>query len=290
MRTTLLSQSLLPADRRMNAWVSRPSARPIRSMMSLRLLAMVLLGGCGLVGEESATATPKEVKAVSSRTAESASTPKPHRVGRHQEFLKRKTSGPIDLLFLGDSITDHWPKNGATTWAKFAPWNPADFGVSAMRTEGLLWNITNGELDGLKPKAVVILIGINNILQCYDEKPEWVAAAITKVVRTVQEKCPGSRILLMGILPGRWGHVNIPPKIAAVNQLIAKLDDGKSVRFRGEGAPKLPSGGKGDLIVTFQVKIPEKLTAKEREFYEAIAKEKKLGEVHGKGILGKLFD
>jgi molecular chaperone DnaJ len=73
-------------------------------------------------------------------------------------------------------------------------------------------------------------------------------------------------------------------------EVKAGSQHGKSVRFRGEGAPKLPSGGKGDLIVTFQVKIPEKLTAKEREFYEAIAKEKKLGEVHGKGILGKLFD
>lgn len=231
MPTTPLSQRLLPADDDMTTWMNRPSTWPLMSMTWLHLIALVLFAGCGLVGEESATATTKEVKAVSSRTAESASTPKPHRVGRHQEFLKRKTTGPIDLLFLGDSITDHWPKNGATTWAKFAPWNPADFGVSAMRTEGLLWNITNGELDGLKPKAVVILIGINNILQCYDEKPEWVAAAITKVVKTVQEKCPGTRILLMGILPGRWGHVDTPPKIAAVNQLIAKLDDGKTVRF-----------------------------------------------------------
>lgn len=65
---------------------------------------------------------------------------------------------------------------------------------------------------------------------------------------------------------------------------------GKSVRFRGEGAPRLPNGGKGDLIVTFQVKVPEKLTAKERELYEAIAKERGLSDVQSKGILGKLFD
>ena len=193
--------------------------------------ATLLLTVCVQARESGAAPAAPPVVAAASRTAESASTPKPFRVNRHKEFIKRKAEGPVGLLFLGDSITDHWPKNGAITWAKFAPWNPADFGVSAMRTEGLLWNITNGELDGLKPKAVVILIGINNILQCFEEKPEWVAAAITKVVATVQAKCPGTRILVMGILPGRWGHVNAPPKIAAVNQLLAKLDDGKNVRF-----------------------------------------------------------
>lgn len=65
---------------------------------------------------------------------------------------------------------------------------------------------------------------------------------------------------------------------------------GKSVRFRGEGAPKLPSGGKGDLIVTFRVRIPDRLSSKEKELYEAIAKERGLGSHGGKGILGKLFD
>lgn len=65
---------------------------------------------------------------------------------------------------------------------------------------------------------------------------------------------------------------------------------GKAVRFRGEGAPKIPNAGKGDLIVTFRVKVPEKLTSKERELYEALAKERGLGDGHGKGILGKFFD
>jgi hypothetical protein len=237
------------------------------SISRLSVIACLLLGTT-LVGEEPATATPKEVKATSSRTAESASTPKPHRLGRHQEFLKRKTEGPIDLLFLGDSITDHWPRKGATTWAKFAPWNPADFGVSAMRTEGLLWNITNGELDGLKPKAVVILIGINNILQCPDEKPEWVAAAITKVVATVQEKCPGSKILLMGIPPGRWGHADIRTKTAGVNALIAKLDDGKAVRFLDIGTSFATAKGEPN-----QELMPDRLHPNEKGYqiwYDAI--------------------
>jgi len=189
-------------------------------------------------------ATPTAPPAAT-RTAESAVTPKPFRVHRHKEFMERKTKGPIGLLFLGDSITDHWVRNGASTWEKFAPHQPADFGVSGMRTEGLLWNINNGELEGIHPKAVVVMIGINNILQCPDDKPEWIAAAIQKVVETVHAKIPDTKVLVMGILPGRWGHVNAPPRIEAVNQIISRLDDGSKTRFLDPGKSFLTP--KGDV-------------------------------------------
>lgn len=65
---------------------------------------------------------------------------------------------------------------------------------------------------------------------------------------------------------------------------------GRSVRFRSEGAPKIPSGTKGDLVVTFHVRIPEKISPKERELYEALAKERGYGTDSGKGIFGKLFE
>ena len=38
--------------------------------------------------------------------------------------MKRKAAGPIDMVFLGDSITDGWPRHGKDTWEKFAPTNP----------------------------------------------------------------------------------------------------------------------------------------------------------------------
>ena len=214
--------------------------------LSIKHLALVcaalILSSSAPAQQPAAPAAEKKPAAVT-RTAESAITPKGFRVNRHKEFLKRKAEGPVGLLFLGDSITDHWPKNGATTWAKFTPYQPADFGVSAMRTEGLLWNITNGELEGINPKAVVILIGINNILQCPDDKPEWIAAAIQKVTETVQARIPETKVLLMGILPGRWGHVQAQPRIAAVNQLLARLDDGKKTRFLDIGASFLTPTG-----------------------------------------------
>ncbi len=178
------------------------------------------------------------------RTAADAVTPKLFKKYRHEEFMKRKAAGPTGLLFLGDSITDWWPKNGKDSWAEFAPYQPADFGIAAMRTEGLLWNITNGELDGLAPKTTVILIGVNNILQCPDEKPEWVADGIRKIVSTVREKMPDTKILLMGILPAR-NPASHPARarIAAVNRLISNLDDGNHVRFLDIGSKFLDADG-----------------------------------------------
>jgi|GEM_PF-636571 len=184
------------------------------------------------------------IEVASSRSEADAVTPKLFKRDRHEQFIKRKADANIRLLFLGDSITDWWPKNGGETWAKFAPYDPADFGVMAMRTEGLLWNISNGELDGIKPKVVVILIGVNNLLQCPDEKPEWVAAGIHKVVETVRQKSPESKIVLLAILPARNPATNpIRARIAAVNPLIAKLADGDHIRFLDIGSAFLDAAG-----------------------------------------------
>ena len=130
-----------------------------------------------------------------------------------------------------------------------------------MRTEGMLWNIANGELDGIRPKAVVVLIGINNILQCPDDKPEWIAAAIQKVVETVHAKIPNTKVLLMGILPGRWGHVQAQPRIDAVNRLLARLDDGKKTRFLDIGKSFLTPQGEVNKDL-----LPDRLHPNERGY------------------------
>src|SRR3954449_8890524 len=102
---------------------------------------MVWVIGCGVmgfvgvagaqVGGGTAAATrPAATRRVEApRTPESAVTPAPHGANwskRHDEFMKRKEEGPIGLLFVGDSITDFWPRRGAETWKKFEAYQPAD--------------------------------------------------------------------------------------------------------------------------------------------------------------------
>ena len=92
----------------------------------------------------------------------------------HEDLVKKARQGAtthkIDVYFIGDSITRRW---GSTDpqyadllehWnASFHGWNAANFGWGGDTTSNILWRLTNGELDGLYPKAFVILAGTNNL-------------------------------------------------------------------------------------------------------------------------------
>ena len=91
----------------------------------------------------------------------------------HDGLVEQAKKGGIDLYFEGDSITDFWttqfnkrPVTGQAVWDhEFAGWHPGNFGISGDRTEHVLWRLDNGELDGVTPKAIVMMIGTNNVKQ-----------------------------------------------------------------------------------------------------------------------------
>src|SRR5213592_2220653 len=79
----------------------------------------------------------------------------------HERFLDQAKKGNIDLLFLGDSITQGWHDNAV--WKRFyGPRNAANFGIGGDRTEHVLWRLQHGEVDGIHPRVVVLMIGTNN--------------------------------------------------------------------------------------------------------------------------------
>lgn len=168
----------------------------------------------------------------------------------HESFLKRAKEGPVGLLFLGDSITEGWRK-APEVWAKYyAKHNAANFGIGGDRTEHVLWRIANGELDGINPKVVVLMLGTNNTgANSADE----IAAADKKIVRELRAKLPGSKVLLLAVFPrgprkGSDGKIDEADarlkmaKIDAINAELAKLDDGKTVRFLNINAKFLVDG------------------------------------------------
>src|SRR6478609_8182910 len=148
-----------------------------------------------------------------------------------QQSLDRITEGYVGLLFLGDSITDGWPRSGEWSWLKFAPYKPADFGIGGDRTEHLLWRITNGELEGIKPKVTVIMIGTNNIGHFNDEKPEWAAAGVKKILDVVHEKLPETKVLLLGVFPRSTPGSQHRQAVEEINKLIAPFADGEKTRY-----------------------------------------------------------
>ena len=177
------------------------------------------------------------------RTAGTALTPVNRNPGRHADFMDRIKEGPVGLLFLGDSITDFWNRRGEMSWLKFAPYQPANFGVSGERTEDVLWRLQNGELDGIKPKVTVIMIGTNNIGQHQDEQAAWAAAGVVKIVQTVREKLPDTKVLLLGVFPRDKADSPYRTQIKEINDTIARLDDGNTTRYLDIGQVFLDGQG-----------------------------------------------
>ncbi|HEX2854832.1 MAG TPA: GDSL-type esterase/lipase family protein [Opitutaceae bacterium] len=158
-------------------------------------------------------------------------------VKRHEGFVEIAKAGGVDVLFLGDSITDGWRRVGKVLWDEhFAPLRSANFGIGGDRTQHVLWRMQNGELDGIAPKVVVLMIGTNNTgferdkVTPRNTVPETVGG-VTAVVEGLRAKLPEAKILLLAIFPR--GEKDSPQRaqVAEVNAAIARLDDGKAVRF-----------------------------------------------------------
>jgi lysophospholipase L1-like esterase len=157
---------------------------------------------------------------------------------RHDKFVEMARKGHIDVLFLGDSITDAWGGEGhgggpgAKIFAReFVPLHAANFGIGGDRTQHVLWRLQNGELEGIHPKVVMLMIGTNNS-NGKDNTAEEIADGIKAIVREIHKKSPQTKVLLLGVFP-RGAKPNAQrEKLKRVNEIISKLDDdGKTVKY-----------------------------------------------------------
>ena len=157
----------------------------------------------------------------------------------HARNYARRQQGNIDLIFLGDSITQGWPGDLFNKY--YGSLKGVNFGCGGDQIQHLLMRLEgdDGELRGTTPKVVVLMIGVNNM---GDNTAEEIAYGIDNMVKRIKSECPKTRVLLLGILPLRSGTTK---KIQAVNRIIAKLDDGKKVRFLDMGAKFVGKDGKG---------------------------------------------
>jgi len=163
----------------------------------------------------------------------------------HEVFVQQCEDAPIGLLFIGDSITALW----RATWAQdiwtnnFVKYEPANFGIGSDATQHVLWRINHGELDGINPKVVVLLLGTNNIKK---NSPKDIAEADAKIVKIIRDKLPKSKVLLLGIFPRAHktdlAELKVPERVKAVNALLAEMDDGVNVRYLDLGDKLAPDG------------------------------------------------
>lgn len=163
---------------------------------------------------------------------------------RHAKHLELIKSGGGDLLFVGDSITEGWGGAGKEVWKQeYAPGKALNIGIGGDTTQNVLWRLANGEVEGLKPKVVVLMIGTNNF-GLHQDQPADVIRGVTAVVTSLREKLPGAHVLLLSIFPRDANpKAGIRAKIAEVNTGIAKLDDGKTVHYRDIGKVFMEADG-----------------------------------------------
>lgn len=159
---------------------------------------------------------------------------------RHQAVLARVAQGNVDLLMIGDSITHGWENSGKAVWDKYyASRNAVNMGFSGDRTEHVLWRLQNGEIDNIKPKLAVLMIGTNNSGR---DTPEQIADGIKAIVCTLRTKLPDTKVLILSIFPrgdadqrkDKEHGATMNPQWAKndkASELASKLADGKMIFF-----------------------------------------------------------
>lgn len=158
---------------------------------------------------------------------------------RHRANLDRAREGPVDLLFLGDSITQRWGENAI--WRRYyEPRRAANFGIDGDRTQNVLWRIADGELDAIAPKTVVLLIGTNNIDNASTGE---IAEGVGAILDEIRRRLPKARILLLGLFPRGRATDAVREKIRLVNARLARLGDGDRVRYLNIGKVFLEPDG-----------------------------------------------
>lgn len=150
---------------------------------------------------------------------------------RH-ELLNRRAAEAGDkarVIFIGDSITQGWEGAGKEVWAKYyAHRHAVNLGIGGDRTQHVLWRLDHGNLDGLSPKAAVVMIGTNNS-NGEDNTVEQIAEGVTAIVRKLREKLPQTKVLLVAIFPRSENPTPQRGKILMVNQILRKLVDERNV-------------------------------------------------------------
>jgi lysophospholipase L1-like esterase len=162
---------------------------------------------------------------------------------RHQRHKARAREGRIDVLFVGDSITEGWSGSGAKAWQHhFASLRAAHFGSSGDRTQQVLWRLQQGELEGLSPQGIVLLIGTNNLDPGLGTErptpantPVQIVAGVQAICRLIQQQHPSARILLLGLLPRGAAGSRYRQEVPEVNRGLTALADGSRIAFLDVG-------------------------------------------------------
>jgi len=127
---------------------------------------------------------------------------------RFEHSLARVREGHVGLVWLGDSITQNWELAGPQPFADYRPvWDhfygdrqAVNMGFRGDTTASVIWRLDHGEIDGIQPNAVILLIGANNFGHTHWDADETLGG-IESIIHMLRRKLPETQILLLGVLP-----------------------------------------------------------------------------------------
>ncbi len=130
----------------------------------------------------------------------------------HKDLADKKALGQVDLVFIGDSITHGWDNEvkpgvpggnraGKAVWDRFYGKRRAvNYGIGGDRTHQTLWRAQHGIFDGISPKLVVLMMGVNNVgrKEC---TPQETIDGLEAILDEIHKRCPKSPILHLAVFP-----------------------------------------------------------------------------------------
>lgn len=164
---------------------------------------------------------------------------------RQNTVLQRAKDNPgkCDIAFIGDSITQGWEGAGKNVWTNYYGKRKClNFGVGGDRTQHVLWRFENGQLDGIKPKAVVLMIGTNNSNKD-DNTAGEILEGVQAIIKQIRTRLPDTKVLVCGIFPRAQTFSTQRGKILQVNQALAKVADGKMIHYIDFGSQLVEADG-----------------------------------------------
>ena len=203
------------------------------SLVTLLLASLLSVGACGCSG----VASRKPSTVIPTRTRNAYG----HWL-RQEAYNQRISLGHVNLIFVGDSITQRWDRQGTQIWQKYySRRNAVNLGVDGDRTQNVLWRLDHGNIDGIQPKVAVVMVGTNNSSD--GDTAEEIADGIIAVCKKLRTRLPRTKILLLAVFP-RGPQPSAQRQLnAKASQIASKIADGEMIHYMDIGDKLLAPDG-----------------------------------------------
>ena len=148
---------------------------------------------------------------------------------RHDLILNRIKKNQVDLLFIGNSITQRWELQGKKAWETyFAPLHAVNAGIDGDCTQHLIWRLDNGLMEGISPKLIILLIGSNHV---NDYTAGEIVDGIKAITCRIRNKLPKTKVLILGVLPRGTASPAGAYRLAKASESASKIADNQKIYY-----------------------------------------------------------